>query len=153
MKKSETTACLIAGVLATSILLTGCGGGSGGGMSGLGATGTSGTPGTPGTPGTGGNLLDVLGSTGGVVLDLQALGSEGIQISGLTPTEVGRLEAGGFTGGLDVQVLRSSDGALLAINTPAGAFAFPGITLPAVFGTGLPIIPTNIANLISGLGL
>ena len=36
MKKSETNACLIAGVLATSILLTGCGGGSGGGMGGLG---------------------------------------------------------------------------------------------------------------------
>ncbi|MEN9449592.1 MAG: hypothetical protein RJA83_206 [Pseudomonadota bacterium] len=151
MKKSETTAYLIAGVLATSVLLTGCGGGSGGGMSGLGATGAAGTAGTPGAGGS--NLLDVLGSTGGVVLDLQALGSEGIQISGLTPTEVGRLEAGGFTGGLDVQVLRSSDGALLAINTPAGAFAFPGITLPAVFGTGLPTIPTNIANLISGVGL
>ena len=39
MKKSETTAYLIAGVLATSVLMTGCGGGSGGGMGGLGASG------------------------------------------------------------------------------------------------------------------
>ncbi|HEY2566410.1 MAG TPA: hypothetical protein VGH95_01695 [Candidatus Aquirickettsiella sp.] len=40
MKKSETTAYLIAGVLATTVLLTDCGGSSGGGMGGLGgATG------------------------------------------------------------------------------------------------------------------
>lgn len=49
MKKSETTAYLIAGVLATSVLLTGCGGGSGSNMGGLGATGAAGATGGAGS--------------------------------------------------------------------------------------------------------
>lgn len=153
MKKSETTACLIAGVLATSILLTGCGGGSGGGMGGLGATGASGATGTAGAPGVTTNLLDLLGSTGGVTLDAGAFGTQGINVRALTPGEAAGLTARGFTGFTDIEVL-TREGEIIGINSPtSGAFGVPGVggVLPSIGGITLPALPAGIPLNILGL--
>ncbi|WP_342227601.1 hypothetical protein [Rickettsiella endosymbiont of Rhagonycha lignosa] len=157
MKKSETTAYLIAGVLATSVVLTGCGGGSGGGLSGLGAAGATGATGAAGGTGATGtttgsltNLLDVLGPSG---IDVAGIvpGLEGVNLRALSSADVLDLEAAGFTG-LDSVQLLESNGTILGINTPGGAFALPGITLPAGL-PALPALPVNVGNIISGLRL
>lgn len=155
MKKSETNACLIAGVLATSILLTGCGGGSGGGMGGLGATGAAGSTGATGATGTTTtgsvtNLLDVLGPSG---VDVNGLvpGLEDVNLRALSSADVADLEAAGFTG-LDSVQLLESNGTILGINTPEGAFALPGVALPTGL-PALPAVPTNVGNVLSGLRL
>ena len=158
MKKSETTACLIAGVLATSVLLTGCGGGSGGGMSGLGATGATGAAGAGGGTGaTGGvtDLLGLLGSGGGVVLDSNLFGAEGIQVDALTPADLADLSAAGITGAEGLQVLRSN-GQILGFQTPTGnvfGVPVPGTgALPITGNTTLPALPAGIPR-VGILGL
>lgn len=152
MKKLETTACLIAGVLATSILLTGCGGGSGGGMSGLGSTGAAGATGGAGAAGTVGNLVDLLGTTGGVHLDLTGLGAEGIDVRALTPNEVAGLTAAGITGFENIEVIDRA-GEIIGINTPAGAFGLPvNGALPVINGITLPALPAGIPR-VGILGL
>jgi hypothetical protein len=160
MKKSETNACLIAGVLATSLLLTGCGGGSGGGMGGLGASGTAGTAGTAGAAGGAGatglagtvdNLTDLLGTNG---VDVAAVipGLEGVNLVALSSADLARLDAAGITGGEDLQVLEAANGDILALTNGVNALALPGVTLPAgLAGLNLPTLPTNIANIIRGL--
>jgi collagen type I alpha len=156
MKKSETNTCLIAGVLATSILLTGCGGGSGGGMSGLGATGATGTTGTTGGAGANGvttNLVDLLGSSGGVTLAANALGEEGIVARALTPQDVADLNAAGILGTEGVEVLRRN-GTIIGFESPTGSvFGVPvnGV-LPSIGGTTLPALPTGIPR-VGILGL
>lgn len=153
MKKSETNACLIAGVLATCIILTGCGGGSGGGMGGLGATGATGATGAAGNAGT--NLTDLLGTGGGLNLnasELGILGGENINVRALTPNEVAGLTAAGLTGFENVEVIDRA-GEIIGINTPAsGAFAIPNmpVTLPGV-GT-LPTLPAGVPR-VGILGL
>lgn len=154
MKKSETNACIIAGVLATSILLTGCGGGSGGGMSGLGgATGATGGAGAAGAA-TGLNLTDLLGS-GGLMLnasELGLLGGENINVRALTPNEVAGLTAAGFTGFENVEVLDRA-GEIIGINTPAsGAFAIPNMPVALPGGLTLPTLPAGIPR-VGILGL
>lgn len=156
MKKSETTACLIAGVLATSILLTGCGGGSGGGMGGLGATGAAGAAGAPGAGGTVGDLVGLLGTSGGLRLDANAFGLEGLDLRALTPNEIAGLTAAGITGLENIEVIDRA-GEIIGINSPAGAFAIPtnGVTLPAVGNLGaltLPPLPAGIPR-VGILGL
>lgn len=155
MKKSEANTYLIAGVLATSVLLTACGGGSGGGMSGLGdpgATGATGATGAAGGTTTGSltNLLDVLGPSG---VDVNALvpGLEDVNVRALSSADVADLEAAGFTGLEGVELLESN-GTILGLQTPGGAFALPGVTLPAGL-PALPAVPTNVGNIISGLRL
>ena|SRR5437870_2782282 len=144
MKKSETNACLIAGVLATSLLLTGCGGGSGGGISGLG--GATGATGAAGAPGTIRNLVDLLGSTGGANLNLSTLG-ENVNVRALTPEEVAALTAQGFTGFTNVEVIDRS-GQIIGINSPAGSFGLStnGV-LPTVGGVTLPALPGSLAGI------
>lgn len=156
MKKSETTACLITGVLATSILLTGCGGGSGGGMSGLGATGAAGGTGATGAGGTVGDLVGLLGTSGGLRLDANAFGLEGLDLRALTPNEIAGLTAAGITGLENIEVIDRA-GEIIGINSPAGAFAIPtsGVTLPAVGNLGaltLPALPAGIPR-VGILGL
>lgn len=158
MKKSETTACLIAGVLATSLLLTGCGGGSGGGMSGLGATGATGTTGaTGGTGGTGVgglNLVDLLGSGGGITLAGNVLGQEGIVARALTPQDVADLSAAGILGTEGVQVLERN-GQILGLESPTGSvFGVPvgGGALPVIGGVTLPALPAALPR-VGILGL
>lgn len=159
MKKSETTACLIAGVLATSILLTGCGGGSGGGMSGLGATGATGAAGGTGAPGAGGtvgDLVGLLGTSGGLRLDANAFGMEGLDLRALTPNEIAGLTAAGITGLENIEVIDRA-GEIIGINSPAGAFAIPtsGVTLPGIGGgtpLTLPALPAGIPR-VGILGL
>lgn len=156
MKKFETNAYLIAGVLATSILLTGCGGGSGGGMSGLGATGAAGAAGAPGAGGTVGDLVGLLGTSGGLRLDANAFGLEGLDLRALTPNEIAGLTAAGITGLENIEVIDRA-GEIIGINSPAGAFAIPtsGVTLPAVGNLGgltLPALPAGIPR-VGILGL
>lgn len=148
MKKSETNVCLIAGVLATSVFLVGCGGGSGGGMSGLGATGAAGATGATGAAGTVGNLVDLLGTSGGLRLDASAFGAEGLDLRALTPNEVAGLTAAGITGLENIEVIDRA-GEIIGINSPAGAFAIPtsGVTLPGIGGGSaltLPALPAGI---------
>lgn len=148
MKKSEINACIIAGVLATGVFLTGCGGGSGGGMGGLGATGATGTTGAPGTPG-GSGLLDSLGN--GVSIEGLLGNDTGLRLDALSPTELARLRTEGGLGNVDLQILESN-GTILGLNTPNGAFALPNVTLPAGVPT-LPVLPANIGNILSGIRL
>lgn len=154
MKKSETTAYLIAGVLATSVLLTGCGGGSGGGMSGLGATGATGTTGATGGTGPGGlNLVDLLGSSGGITLAGNVLGQEGIVARALSQQDVADLAAAGILGTQGVQVLER-DGQILGFESPTGSvFGVPvNGSLPVIGGVTLPALPTSIPR-VGILGL
>ncbi len=152
MKKSETTAYLIAGVLATSVLLTGCGGGSGGGMGGLGSTGAAGAAGGAGAAGTVGNLVDLLGTTGGLRVDLSALGLEATDLRALTPQEVAGLTAAGITGFENIEVIDRA-GEILGLNTPAGIFGLPvNGTLPVLNGITLPALPAGIPR-VGILGL
>lgn len=156
MKRLETNACLIAGVLATSILLTGCGGGSGGGMSGLGAAGAAGATGAAGAAGTNlagtvDNLTALLGSDG-ITLDANIPGVERVNLNALSSADLARLQALGITGSENIELLRASDGAIIGINSPAGAFGVPGASLPAGLPT-LPALPTNIGGVLSGITL
>ncbi|WP_339050424.1 hypothetical protein [Rickettsiella endosymbiont of Xylota segnis] len=154
MKKSETTAYLIAGVLATSVLLTGCGGGSGGGMGGLGATGATGTTGGTGGTGPGGlNLVDLLGSSGGITLAGNVLGQEGIVARALSQQDVADLAAAGILGTQGVQVLERN-GQILGLESPTGSvFGVPvNGSLPVVGGVTLPALPTGIPR-VGILGL
>ena len=154
MKKSETTACLIAGVLATSVLLTGCGGGSGGGMSGLGATGAAGAAGSGGGAGTPGglNLLDLLGSGGGLTFNANAFGAEGIVGRALSSQELAALDAAGILGTQGVQVLERG-GQIIGLESPTGSvFGVPvGGVLPSIGGIQLPALPAGIPLIILGL--
>lgn len=148
MKKSEINAYVIAGVLATSVLLVGCGGGSGGGMGGLGATGATGAAGTAGAAGT--NLLGLLGSDG-VHLDLTGLG-EAVDVRALTSNEVAGLTAAGLTGFENVEVIDRA-GEIIGINTPGGAFAVPTTgALPVLGGVTLPALPAGVPR-VGILGL
>lgn len=157
MKKSETTAYLIAGVLVTSVLLIGCGGGSGGGMGGLGATGATGaTGGIGGTGGTGAgglNLVDLLGSGGGVTLAGNVLGQEGIVARALSQQDVADLSAAGILGTEGVQVLERN-GQILGLESPTGSvFGVPvNGSLPVLGGVTLPALPTSIPR-VGILGL
>lgn len=157
MKKSETTAYLIAGVLVTSVLLIGCGGGSGGGMGGLGATGATGaTGGIGGTGGTGAgglNLVDLLGSGGGVTLAGNVLGQEGIVARALSQQDVADLSAAGILGTEGVQVLEKN-GQILGLESPTGSvFGVPvNGSLPVLGNVTLPALPTSIPR-VGILGL
>lgn len=160
MKKSETNACLIAGVLATSILLTGCGGGSGGGMGGLGATGASGATGAtggagvPGLPGGGLNLSDLL-SGQGVTLAGNIFGQEGVVARALSSQDVADLAAAGILGTQGVQALERN-GQIIGFEGPRGTvFGVPvqGTgALPVLGGITLPALPTAIPR-VGILGL
>lgn len=160
MKKSETNACLIAGVLATSILLTGCGGGSGGGMSGLGdpgavgatgATGATGTTATTNLAGTVDNLTDLLG-TNGVDVNLAGLGDD-VNLRALSERDLANLDVLGIVpGGEDVQVLEAANGDILGITNGTTALGLPGANLPAGIPT-LPTVPVNVGNALTGLRL
>lgn len=159
MKKSETNACILAGVLATSILLTGCGGGSGGGMGGLGATGTAGATGgaggagAPGSPG-GLNLSDLL-SGQGVTLAGNIFGQEGVVARALSSQDVADLAAAGILGTQGVQVLERN-GQIIGFEGPRGTvFGVPvqGTgALPVLGGITLPTLPTTIPR-VGILGL
>lgn len=151
MKKSETTAYLIAGVLATSVLLTGCGGGSGGGMGGLGATGATGTSGGTGPGGL--NLDGLLGSSGGITLAANVLGQEGIVARALSQQDIADLSAAGILGTEGVQVLERN-GQILGLESPTGSvFGVPvNGSLPVVGGVTLPALPTGIPR-VGILGL
>ncbi|MFZ0219093.1 MAG: hypothetical protein WAL30_02675 [Candidatus Aquirickettsiella sp.] len=156
MKKSDTNACIIAGVLATAILLTGCGGGSGGGMGGLGATGTTGATGAAGAAGPGGlNLVDLLGSSGGITLAGNILGQEGIVARALTQQDLADLAAAGITGAQGVQVLERN-GQILGLETPTGSVfgvPVPGTGgLPVIGGIALPPLPAGVPR-VGILGL
>lgn len=156
MKKSETNAYLIAGVLATSVLLTGCGGGSGGGMGGLGATGTAGATGGAGAPGSPGglNLSDLL-SGQGVTLAGNIFGQEGVVARALSSQDVADLAAAGILGTQGVQVLERN-GQIIGFEGPRGTvFGVPvqGTgALPVLGGITLPALPTTIPR-VGILGL
>jgi|ERR1043165_9270846 hypothetical protein len=153
MKKSETTAYLIAGVLATSVLMTGCGGGSGGGMGGLGASGATGVAGAPGLPGGGLNLSDLL-SGQGVTLAANVLGQEGVVARALSSRDVADLAAAGILGTQGVQVLERN-GQIIGFEGPRGTvFGVPvqGGGFPVLGGITLPALPTSIPR-VGILGL
>ncbi|TLY48578.1 MAG: hypothetical protein E6K54_00840 [Gammaproteobacteria bacterium] len=155
MKKSETNACLIAGVLATSILLTGCGGGSGGGMSGLGATGAAGATGATGAGGTVGGIdLANLLSGRGVTIAGNLLDEQGVVARAFSPQDAADLAAAGIiTQG--VQVLERN-GQIIGFEGPQGTvFGVPvpgSTTLPMIGNVSLPALPTNIPR-VGILGL
>lgn len=157
MKKSETHACLVAGVLATSLLLTGCGGGSGGGMSGLGATGAAGATGATGATGgggTGGIDLANLLSGRGVTIAGNLLDEQGIVARAFSPQDAADLAAAGIiTEG--VQVLERN-GQIIGFEGPQGSvFGVPvpgSTTLPSIGNIQLPALPTGVPR-VGILGL
>ncbi len=155
MKKSDINAYIIAGVLTTSVLLVGCGGGSGGGMGGLGATGATGAAGAAGAAGAGGgiNLVDLLGSGGGITLAGNVLGQEGVVARALSPQDVADLSAAGILGTEGVQVLERN-GQILGLESPTGSvFGVPvNGSLPILGGTTLPALPAGVPR-VGILGL
>ncbi len=76
----------------------------------FGITGAAGATGGAGAAGTVGNLVDLLGTTGGVHLDLTGLGAEGIDVRALTPNEVAGLTAAGITGFENIEVIDRAAG-------------------------------------------
>ena len=117
-------------------------------MGGLGATGATGVAGAAGAAGS---LVDLLGTSGGLRLDANAFGLEGLDVRALTPNEVAGLTAAGITGLENIEVIDRA-GEIVGINSPAGAFAIPstGATLPG--NLSLPALPSGVPR-VGILGL
>ncbi len=131
----------ILGVVSIS-LLTACGGGSGGPG---GAPGVGGAGGATTTSGLlGGNLAGLsLNSDGGLNVSASALNALGLQVNALTPADVADLHITTPTQELLGAEAIRSNGQLIGIQLPTGgAFALPGVTLPA--GLPLPTLPANL---------
>lgn len=157
MKKLGTNACLMAGVLAASLLLLGCGGGSGGGMSGLGATGAAGATGATGAGGVSGlpgglNLSDLLSGQGATIA-ANVLGQEGVVARALSSQDVADLNAAGILGTQGVQVLERN-GNIIGFEGPRGTvFGVPTQgALPVLGGVNLPALPAAVPR-VGILGL